>query len=342
MVNRWFLVFVLVLTVTFVPGVRAQEPGAILLEAEQLEKAGKLDEALARYKDLIKVAPTEATCKKAVTLAGKRQKYDEARTILEAALKQFPDSLPLHNQMAMIQFRLGNREASLKEVELVLARDAENRFAKELKAQMEKGRGTGRPVAEPAAVTVAGSPQGTNEKPVAVKTPEEQAKLAQDLYKQMSELDHWALDEFVRLHQQVINECPDTHWAEESYWRLSSLYMSGYGDPDWAKIIETLEACLQKYPQTKLKSEVHDRLLLAYKETGNNDKLLEISQAELSTPPAPVPDTRYLGIAMDFAEAQAAKGNQTEARKMFEQIVQWDNGRDTFIARVARSKLNGN
>ncbi len=312
---------------------------ASLDEATALEKAGKTEEAMVQYRELIKDKPSEELYKKAVAVAGRRQRYDEARQLLEQALQQFPESLSLRNQMAMIRFRLGQKTESLKELEVVLGKDPENRFAKELKAQIDKGRGVSpAPQSKPdVAVAAPVEPQAKS-----TKSLEEQKKLAKDLYKEMAALDRWALDDFIRLHQQVINDCPDTHWAEESYWRLSSLYMSGYSEPDWTRIIETLEAFLQKYPNTKLKSEVHDRLLLAYKETGNNDKLLEISQTELSTPPSGVPDTRYLGIAMDFAEAQAARGNQAEAKKMFEQIVQWDNGRDTFIARLARSKLNGN
>ncbi len=308
-------------------------------EAAALEKAGKIDESLAQYRDLIKEKPSEDLYKKAVTVAGRHQRYEEARVLLEQALKDFPDSSALRNQMAMIYFRLGRKDDASRELATVLQRDPANRFAKELNAQIEKGRSSTHPVStavEPAAAPI----ETTKEK--SKKSLEEQKKLAKDLYNEMAALDRWALDDFVRLHRQVIEECPDTHFAEESYWRLSSLYMGGYDEPDWTKVIETLEAFLQKYPQTKLKSEVHDRLLLAYKETGNNDKLLEISQRELAVPPGDVPDTRYMGIAMDFAEAQAARGNQADAKKMYEKIVQWDNGRDTFIARVARSRLNGN
>ena len=89
---------------------------------------------------------------------------------------------------------------------------------------------------------------------------------------------------FERYYKLVMEKCPNTDRAHESYWRLTNLYERAYEEPRYEEIISILEQFLsryqasnvlsmKKYPDEALKFSPIDRLHQAYKALGRDDKI---------------------------------------------------------------------
>ncbi|MDR1378686.1 MAG: hypothetical protein LBJ36_06490 [Synergistaceae bacterium] len=63
-----------------------------------------------------------------------------------------------------------------------------------------------------------------------------------------------------RLFLRLIEECPKTEAAEESYWALSNLYLDDFDEPQEGKAREILESFLKRYPASQWVSHVESRL----------------------------------------------------------------------------------
>lgn len=172
----------------------------------------------------------------------------------------------------------------------------------------------------------------------------EQEKLAKKLYADMSHLDRFDFDSFIAMHQDVIQKCPNTTWAEESHWRLSNLYYSGKsmleGRPDYPKVIEILEQLLARYPKTKLAIDAQKRLLLAYQENGNFDKVVEIYARRFQEHPK-LPDDLFLTWALGYGEALEKTGKPLEAKKLYEEMITRDSRGISFQTTIAKKRLAG-
>lgn len=134
-------------------------------------------------------------------------------------------------------------------------------------------------------------------------SPKEQEELAQQLYETMAKTDKWDIEAFIKLHGQVIEQCPDSKRAEESIWRLSNLYLTAFDSPEHNKIIELMEYLLKRYPSSLLVPDAKKRLLLSYKETGNYQKMIKLYDEAFNQTPEM---TAYL---LEYAEALSKTGN---------------------------------
>jgi tetratricopeptide (TPR) repeat protein len=333
-----FLALVLVLS----PLVADAGPKEIIGQAKALEKAGKLDEALKLYLDGLKATPDEQLYREAGSLLGKLQQYAEAESLLEEGLKKFPDRTSLMNLLALISLRKGNQPKAEAFWRKVLKVDDKNAFALEWLAKVNKPDGQlaspastqTAPVGDSPVSTVSTPPSG-GELPLA-----EQEKLAHKVYKDMDTLDKWETDKFEALHKQVIEKCPQTEYAQESCWRLSNLYLLVEDEPKYDKIIEVLEPFLSKYPDSPLVPEVKNRLLMAYKNSGNHQKVVEYYQEIFRNTPQPE-EREFMVWSLEYADALAASGQKDQAKGVYQQIIEKDNNRDLLEARVARDRVNG-
>ena len=70
------------------------------------------------------------------------------------------------------------------------------------------------------------------------------------------------------LYLRLMDECPDTEIAEESYWALSNLYLDDFDEPREDKAREILELFLKRYPSSRWASHVEGRLLWLRGEAG--------------------------------------------------------------------------
>lgn len=62
------------------------------------------------------------------------------------------------------------------------------------------------------------------------------------------------------LYLRMIDECPETELAEESYWALSNLYLDDFDEPKEDKAREILELFLKRYPGSRWAAHAENRL----------------------------------------------------------------------------------
>jgi hypothetical protein len=95
-----------------------------------------------------------------------------------------------------------------------------------------------------------------------------QAGTAARLFEQIMAVPDEDLETIERLYLQVIEEAPDTDEAEESHWRLATLYLQAYDTPKYAQARGVLEQFLARYPESQGVEVVRPALAFIYEELG--------------------------------------------------------------------------
>ena len=75
----------------------------------------------------------------------------------------------------------------------------------------------------------------------------DQEILADGLFRDAAALDSDEVSAIAALYRRVVEECPDTEYAREALWNLSSLAMEKT-PPDWKEAAASLELFLKRYP----------------------------------------------------------------------------------------------
>jgi len=359
---------VLVLALFFTSGAIvpsfAADPAAVVKEGDALEKAKKNDEALQLYRTALKAGPSEEVYRKAASLLGKLQKYDDAAALLKEGIGHFPKSAHLLNLLGLIKFRKGDKDEDVADWKKALELDLVNAFTKEwlAKAGAVPSK-TGTPSATSAVVdgdkpveagnpTKSGTSSTTGGTETGVKTSsgdgyaavtpalpaEEQEKLGKKLFTDMTQFEESNLDGFIQLHREVITKCPDTKWAQESCWKMSNLFLMGYGEPKYPELIEVLEHLITKYPDCILVPDAKNRLVTAYRADGQHQKIVTIYEDVFKNNPQ-LDEKTFMVYALEYGDALRGVGREADAKVMFQQVIDKDNNRDQLEARVAKDRL---
>jgi tetratricopeptide (TPR) repeat protein len=113
----------------------------------------------------------------------------------------------------------------------------------------------------------------------------DQDELARLLFRKMAYAEDDAKPEFyIRYYKLVMDKCPDSDRAHESYWRLTNLYNQAYDEPKHEEVVKILEQFLarykastvvsmKKYPGEALVFSPLGSLHLAYEKLGRYDKI---------------------------------------------------------------------
>ncbi|MBM3295114.1 MAG: hypothetical protein FJY82_11425 [Candidatus Aminicenantes bacterium] len=121
-------------------------------------------------------------------------------------------------------------------------------------------------------------------KPRPLSTNDQEA-LSKAIFAKLADAPDDAAPEFFeRYYKIVMDRCPDTNRAHESYWRLTNLYGRAYGEPQNAEIIEILEQFLARYnssPVVSMKKYPDEMLVFsplkslhqAYEDSGQHAKI---------------------------------------------------------------------
>lgn len=345
----------------------AADPAAVIKEGDALEKAKKNDEALQIYRTALKEGPSEEIYRKAASLLGKLQKYEEAETLLKEGIGKFPKSPHLINLFGLIKFRKGSKDEAIAVWKKALELDPGNSFTKEWLAKAGAPVSNAAPASASKAVPANGKPGTIDDanKPTktgvsttpgssgsegktssgdgyAAVTPalpaEEQEKLGKKLFTDMAQFEESNLDGFIQLHREVITKCPDTKWAQESCWKMSNLYLMGYGEPKYPELIEVLEHLITKYPDCILAPDAKNRLVTGYRATGQHQKVVEIYEEVFKNNPQ-LDEKTFMVYALEYGDALRGVGREADAKAMFQQVIDKDNNRDQLEARVAKDRL---
>ncbi|MBU1106010.1 MAG: hypothetical protein KKB51_05020 [Candidatus Riflebacteria bacterium] len=317
----------------------------VIKKGRALQNAKKYDEAQELYLKALQPTSSEDLYIEAASFLGKVQRYDIAESVLKKGLTAYPQSTALMNLDGLIKFRKDDKAGAKTMFEAVLAKDAENSFAKKWLATVNSG------TAVPENETQSGedtdstrsySPSADGEYKVSEALgKEEQTELAVKLYKEMLELEKWELDSFIALHKQVIERCPLTDQAQESCWRLSNLYMLGQDPPDFDNVISVLEHLLKQYPETDLLPDAKNRLMIAYQKTDRMNELAGLYEELFRRDPAPEDDKTFMVRALEYGNALSAIGRASEATAWYQKVLERDNNRNSIEARAARNCLEG-
>lgn len=125
------------------------------------------------------------------------------------------------------------------------------------------------------------------------------------------------LPKLEELYDRIITQYPEAPLAQESYWKLMTLYMEDYSPPAYDRAEARYHEFMAKYPQSVLQHFLVEELGRGYYRNAMWDKLLEICTPVFREYIDKGKKTRASLLFM-YAEANYNLGNQEEAVKGYE------------------------
>ena len=163
----------------------------------------------------------------------------------------------------------------------------------------------------------------------------DQEILADGLFRDAAALDSDEVPAIAALYRRVVEECPDTEYAREALWNLSSLAMEKT-PPDWKEAAASLELFLKRYPDAPDAASVVERLLLVYGESHRHADALPLFERLLKTP-EDIPSDELPDVWFRYARSLEGAGKKDEAKKWYARVCSEAPGTDA--ARLARERL---
>ncbi len=331
-------------------GANAADEDAILKKARELQLSKKYDEAINLFESNKNNASERLYVDYAALLITVK-KYKECDELLTKAQSIYPNSLRIKNALGMAKYKTGNLSSASSLFSQVLGKDPDNKYAKTMLETIRKEKAASdSPIANHNTDNITTNAEDTDYSDATFSSGltfkvsdklslEEQQELAKKLYKQMTELDKWAVNDFMTLHKQVIEKCPLTDQAQESCWRLSNLYELGVEPPEYENSIACLEHLLKQYPDSPLMPDAKSRLIIAYQKTENHSKVCNLYEELFQKDPEPERKT-FMIRGLEYAKALKAAGRNADAEKWFTKVIEMDGGKNELEARAARRLLN--
>jgi tetratricopeptide (TPR) repeat protein len=129
------------------------------------------------------------------------------------------------------------------------------------------------------------------------------------------------LPQMEALYLEIIRGYPDTALAQESCWRLISLYVEKYTPPEYEKAETLYTEFLKKYPVSAIKDLIDDTLSRSYYK---NEKWIEILKLYSSVVDVykekgklPNPNPMFM-----YAEAKYNLGDLVESEKAYKIVIE--------------------
>ena len=163
----------------------------------------------------------------------------------------------------------------------------------------------------------------------------DQEILADGLFRDAAALDSDEVSAIAALYRRVVEECPDTEYAREALWNLSSLAMEKT-PPDWKEAAASLELFLKRYPDAPDAASVVERLLLVYGESHRHADALPLFERLLKTP-EDIPSDDLPDVWFRYARSLEGAGKKNEAKTWYARVCSEAPGTDA--ARLARERL---
>lgn len=129
-----------------------------------------------------------------------------------------------------------------------------------------------------------------------------------------------ALPKIEELYSRIIREYPEAPLAQESYWKLITIYVKDYSPPDYEKAEARYKEFVEKYPQSILKGLVQDTIGKSYHKYAQWDRLLELCAPTYKEYIENGKQPRASLLFM-YAEANYNLGNIPEAEKSYKIVV---------------------
>ena len=130
----------------------------------------------------------------------------------------------------------------------------------------------------------------------------EQNAKAKAIFTKLSQTPQEKLDVFNKGYREVIEQCPDTEYAEVSCWRLSNLLILGYEPARKKEAVTLLEYFLKTYPNSKGVAPAKQRLVRLYEDTKQYCKAADLYSEVVPSIPVP-PNSQGLATWVLYADA---------------------------------------
>ncbi len=175
------------------------------------------------------------------------------------------------------------------------------------------------------------------------------AVTAQSLFAEINALDDWDLDAIEGTYVRVIEAFPHSDQAQESYWRLSNMYIQAYDPPRWADAAALLEQYKARYPGSAFLDErfaafakdefslVDGRLLRIYEALDRPEQAAVIYERFLTDPAAL--DEGTMAYALAYADVLAALARRGEAMAWLRAYLALEPDPNAFMTRVVQKWL---
>ena len=125
------------------------------------------------------------------------------------------------------------------------------------------------------------------------------------------------LPQVENLYKKIINDYYDTPLAQESYWRLISIYIDDYSPPAYEEAESLYQDFLNKYPGSPLRGFIAETLGKSYYKSAQWDKLLKVCTPAFKEyteeGKRPKPSLMFM-----YAEANFNMGSVAEAERGYE------------------------
>jgi tetratricopeptide (TPR) repeat protein len=177
----------------------------------------------------------------------------------------------------------------------------------------------------------------------------DQEYLARAIFKKMAAAADDARPEFFeRCYKLVMDKCPDTDQAHESYWRLTNLYIQAYDEPKNEEIVNILEQFLARYqasPVVSMKKYPDEMLVFspirslhqAYEALGRHEKIAAYYDK------IPARDAEFsVYDYFDYASALEKTNRFLEAVVYYEKFLKKSAGSDEmdFMREIAQDRID--
>lgn len=196
------------------------------------------------------------------------------------------------------------------------------------------------PVAAPVAAPVpaaGAAPAGAAPAAGEAPAPQDPKALAKSLFDQIRQADTYDLATIERLYLEVMEKCPETEQAQESYWRMSNLYLQAYDAPKYPEARALLERFLARYPDSEGVPLVKRRLVFVYEEMKDWPKAVELYGELFAGPEVPPEVLEEYGFS--YAQALKNVGRAADAKVWYKRFLDAMKGQDDFRCRVAEADL---
>lgn len=163
----------------------------------------------------------------------------------------------------------------------------------------------------------------------------EQNAKAKAIFIKLQQTPNEDLDAFHKGYREVIEQYPDTEYAEIACWRLSNLLLMGYEPPRTKETVQLLEHFLRQYPNSQGVPQVKQRLVRLYEETGQSCKAAELYAEVVPAIPEPPGDQGLATWAL-YADALKQCGKKAEAKVWYQKVLKYaDKGSISEMAAKA-------
>ncbi len=128
------------------------------------------------------------------------------------------------------------------------------------------------------------------------------------------------LSKIEELYDKIIRLYPDAPLAQESYWKLITIYVDDYSPPDYEKAEVRYREFLEKYPGSFMRGFIEDTLGNSYYNNLEWNRLLKLSAPAYQEYVENGKQPRASMVFM-YSEANYNLGNIEEARKGYEIVA---------------------